>query len=85
MRHWKYPDPKISTARNEKWYENIPDDEELENYIHALINRHSIQVNCRGLSVQKDAALVPLLMKLVYVWGSERRLFKTKSLKEKHE
>jgi hypothetical protein len=65
---WKYPDPKISTNPKEKWYENIPDDEELENYIHALINRHSIEANSRGLSFQKDAALVPLLMKLVYSW-----------------
>jgi len=66
MKKWKYPDPKLKSPK-EKWYENIPDDEELENHIHALINRHSIQANSRGLSVQKDAALVPLLMKLVYL------------------
>jgi hypothetical protein len=67
VKKWKYPDPKIK-SENEKWYENIPEDEELENYIYALINRHSVQANSRGLSFQKDAALVPLLMKLVYIW-----------------
>ena len=67
MPKWKYPDPKLKSDK-EQWYENVPEDEELENYIHALINRHSLQANSRGLSVQKDAALVPLLMKLVYKW-----------------
>lgn len=78
-RKWKYPDPSI---KGEKWYEwpkDIPEDEELENYIYALINRHSVRANSQGLSVQKDAALVPLLKKLVYIWPKKTKL---NSLKE---
>lgn len=71
MGKWKYPDP---TLKGEKWYswpKEIPEDTELENYIYALINRHSIRANSQGLSVQMDAALVPLLMKLVYLWKNK--------------
>jgi hypothetical protein len=68
---WKYPDPKITGKKSEKWYDNVPKDTELENYIYALINRHSVQANSNDLSCQQDAALVPLLMKLVYIWRTK--------------
>jgi len=38
MRKWKYPDPKLKSVK-EQWFENVPEDEELEHYIHALIDR----------------------------------------------
>lgn len=67
MSKWKYSDPKLK-SESEAWYENVPEDEELENWIRALIQRHSFNIRNGSLAVTKDAALVPLLMKLVYKW-----------------
>jgi hypothetical protein len=66
MKKWKYPDPKITGKKSERWYDSIPVDVELENYIEALFQRHTFRTNMGGYS--KDSALVPLLMKLFYLW-----------------
>ena len=67
-RKWKYPDPSI---KGEKWYDwpkDIPDDLELENYIYAILKRHHFYM-VGGSGWVKDAALVPLLKKLFYIWS----------------
>ena len=67
-RKWRYPDPSF---KGEKWYEwtdEFSEDEELTDYIYALLRRHSLSAGGAALHVSHDAALVPLLCKLVYIW-----------------
>ncbi len=59
MPKWKYPDPKLKSPK-EKWYENVPDDPELEKWITALVKRHTVG---KGT----DAAFTWLMMKLVHL------------------